>query len=87
MQPTSQVVMFPAKSEKFFQDAIVAEQVPCFQLGFGFLKVENSDDFNESQGQVAAKNKKSLLTKQEQKEIHFCWKHKQKLRRAKQIEC
>lgn len=54
MEPTSEVVTFPAKSEEIFQDATVAEQVPRFQLGFDFLKVENSDDFHESQRQVAA---------------------------------
>ena len=32
---------------KTFQDPIMAERVPCFQLGFGFfdfLNVENSND-------------------------------------------
>ena len=31
----------------------MAEQVPCFQLGFDVLNVENSDDFEESSGEVA----------------------------------
>ena len=32
----------------------MAEQVPCFQLGFDFLNfVENSDDFEEFSGEVA----------------------------------
>ena len=41
----------------------MAEQVPCFQLGFDFLNVENNDDFEEPSGGVAAKNiRKGLLT-------------------------
>ena len=28
-------------------------KVPCFQLGFDFLNVENSDDYEESSGEVA----------------------------------
>ena len=31
----------------------MTEQAPCFQLGFDFLNVENSDDFEESSGEVA----------------------------------
>ena len=31
----------------------MAEQVPCFQLGFDFLNVENSDDFEGCSGEVA----------------------------------
>ena len=62
----------------------MAEQLPCFQLGFDFLNVENSDDFEKSSREVTTKKKKrfSNLT---QTEINFWWKHKQKLRRARQI--
>ena len=42
-QPTSAVILFLAKSDKIFQDPIMAEQSPCFQPGFDFLSVENSD--------------------------------------------
>ena len=52
MQPTTAVILRAAKSEKIFQDAIMAEQVPCFQLAFDFLNVEN-DDFEDSSGEVA----------------------------------
>ena len=31
----------------------MTEQVPCFQLGFDFLNVENSDDYEECSGEVA----------------------------------
>jgi len=31
------VILFAAKSDKIFQ---AAQQAPCFQLGFNFLKVE-----------------------------------------------
>ena len=31
----------------------MTEQVPCFQLGFDFLNAENSDDYEESSGEVA----------------------------------
>ena len=31
----------------------MTEQVPCFQLGFDFLNVENSDDCEELSGEVA----------------------------------
>ena len=56
-QPTSiTVILFAAKFEKIFQDAIMAEQVPCFQLGFDFLNVENSDNFEESSLEVANRN-------------------------------
>ena len=38
------------RCKKIFQGAIVAEQLLCFQLGFDFLNVDNSDDFEESSG-------------------------------------
>ena len=41
------------KIGKNFQDAIMTEQVPCFQLGFDFLNVENSDDCEELSAEVA----------------------------------
>ena len=47
------MILFAAKSEKVFQDAITAEQVPCFQPGFDFLNVENSEYFEEYLGEVA----------------------------------
>ena len=31
----------------------MTEQAPCFQLGFDLLNVGNSDDFEESSGEVA----------------------------------
>ena len=31
----------------------MTEQAPCFQLGFDLLNVQNSDDFEESLGEVA----------------------------------
>ena len=46
-QPTSAVILLSAKSGKIFQDAIMTELVLCFQLGFDFLIVENSDDCEE----------------------------------------
>ena len=54
LQPTLAMILFAAKSEKTFQDTIMAEQVPCFQLGFDFLDIENSDDFEESLEEVAS---------------------------------
>ena len=37
------MILFHAKSDKIFQDPIMAEQLPCCQPGFDFLNVENSD--------------------------------------------
>ena len=34
----------------------MTEQVLCFQLGLDFLNVENSDNFEESSGEVANRN-------------------------------
>ena len=48
--PTSAVIFFAEKAEKICHMGIMAEQVPCFQLGFDFLNVENSDDFEEPSG-------------------------------------
>jgi len=62
--PTSAVIFFAAKAEKIFHMAIMTEQVLCFQLGFDFLNVENSDDFEEPSGEVAfnfTKNRSSLI--------------------------
>ena len=62
--PASAVILFAAKAEKIFHKAILAEQVPCFQLGFNYLNVENSDDFEESSGDVACnftKNRSSFI--------------------------
>ena len=42
-QPTSAMILFLAKSDKIFQDPIMVEQLHCFQPGFDFLNVENSD--------------------------------------------
>ena len=55
MQLTSAVILFAEKSNKIFQGAIMAEQMPCFQLCFDFLiySVENSDEFDEYSGEVA----------------------------------
>ena len=36
----------------------MTEQVPCFQLGFDFLNVENSDDYGECSGEVDCSFKK-----------------------------
>ena len=47
------MILLAAKSEKIFQDAIKAEEVPCLQLGFDFLNVENSDDCEELSAEVA----------------------------------
>ena len=33
----------------------MAEHVPCFQLDFDVLNIENSDDFEESSGEVTVK--------------------------------
>ena len=52
-QPTSAVILPAAKSVKSFEDAIMTEQAPCFQLGFDLLNFENSDYFEESSGEVA----------------------------------
>ena len=41
---------------------IVVEQIPCFQLGFDFLNVENSDDFEESSAEVACNVIKHIFT-------------------------
>lgn len=46
------MIFFDAKSEKICQDAIMAEQVPYFQLCFDFSTVENNDDFEEFSGEV-----------------------------------
>ena len=62
--PTSAVILFAAKAEKIFHKAIMAEQVPSLQLGFGFLNVENSGDFEEPSGEVACnfiKSRSSLI--------------------------
>ena len=53
MQLTPAVILFSAKSCKIIQDAIMAEQVPCFQFRFYILNVYNSDHFDESSGEVA----------------------------------
>ena len=37
------MILFLEKSDKIFQEPIIAEQLPCFQPGFDFLNVENSD--------------------------------------------
>lgn len=61
---TSAVILFAAKAEKIFHKAIMAEQVPSLQLGFGFLNVENSGDFEEPSGEVACnfiKSRSSLI--------------------------
>ena len=42
---TPALILFLAKSNKIFQDPTMAEQLPCFQPGFDFLNVENSDHF------------------------------------------
>ena len=62
---TSAVIFFAAKTEKIFREAIMAEQVPCFQLAFDFLNVENSDYFEESSREVACNftKNRSLLIK------------------------
>ena len=52
-QPKSAVTLPAAKSRKIFLDTIMTEQAPCFQLGFDLLNVQNSDDFEESSGEVA----------------------------------
>ena len=36
----------------------MAEYVPFFQLDFDVLNIENSDDFEESSGEVTVKDKK-----------------------------
>ena len=38
----------------------MAELVPCFQLDFDVLNIENSDDFEESSGEVTVKDKKRV---------------------------
>ena len=53
MQPTPAVILFSAKSYKIIKDAIMADQVPCFQFCFYFLNEKNSDHFDESSGEVA----------------------------------
>ena len=53
VQPMSAVIMFAAKSEKLFQDAIMAVQVPMPSLGFTCLSIKNSNNFEESSGEVA----------------------------------
>ena len=59
---TSPVTFFDAKSEKIFQDAIMAEQVPYFQLCFDFSTVENSNDFEEFSGEVACNLSSKILS-------------------------
>ena len=54
----SAVILLAAKCDKIIQNAIMAEQLACFQLGFNFLNVKNSDTFEESSGEVATKNLK-----------------------------
>ena len=59
---TSPVIFFDAKSEKIFQNAIMAEQVPYFQLCFDFSTVENSNDFQEFSGEVACNLSSKILS-------------------------
>ena len=65
------MILFAEKSEDISQDAIMAQQVPCFQPGFEFLNIENGEDFENSSGEVVTKNKKRStdLTEKERNQL------------------
>ena len=59
------MILFLEKSDIIFQDPIMAKQLPCFQPGFDFLNVDNSDHIYFIK-EIKKKKKKNLFL------VH-CW--------------